>query len=431
MLRLTGGVLGWKGLSAAAGGAVAIVTARQLAPTGRGMLVLIITTASFALLITGLGINVSGRIHLVSRAESVTSGGFLGLTSALSGAQVLICVILGAILLPLAHVSLSGGDELAFGALGGSLLGQYILLDVLNAFGHLRFSAGVDASGSIAQLLLSLILVAGGERHVTPYVIALTAANGMQILISLVALKHFGVSIRPRYRPPEWILLIRSGLPAIFIGFGQVLTFRLDRYLVGITLSPAAVGIYSVAATAPELLRLVPLSWSTPLFHRIAAGLAVPADFRRMRSLCLATVLFCVVVTFVLAPPAVRILFGVQYQAAVTPLRILLLAEFGVAIFCFDGGALSALNQIWRSAVAVIAALIIVTVGDIVLIPRYALAGAAWASVMAYSVMGLVAHRFLRHQQARETMLHVRVSILRHLAPPETGGGQPGIEQQH
>jgi len=297
---------------------------------------------------------------------------------------------------------------------------------VLNAFGHLRVSAAVDAGGSIAQLLLALVLVVLGERHVTPYVNALTVANVLQILASLAVLRHFGVRVRPRWRPPEWIQLIRTGIPAIFLGFGMVLTFRMDRYLVGIKLTPAAVGVYSVAATGPELLRLVPTAWSAPVFHRIAAGLAVPADFRRMRVLCLATVLVCVVVTSVLAPFAVRILFRAQYLGAVTPLRILLLAEFGVAIFAFDAGALIALHRMWDSATAVAIALVLVSIGDFVLIPCYGLPGAAWASVFAYSVMGLMAHLSLRRYQAREATLLVRRSILDQFPIP---GADPGGEQ--
>ncbi len=418
LVSLTGSVFAFKFVSAVVGGAVVVLTARQLGPTGRGVLVLLVTASSFALLVVGLGINLSGRIHLVSSDHPVTSGGFLGLSCALSAIQVLVCLILGVILLPLVHVRLSVGQEMAFGLLGASMLAQYVLLDVLNAFGHLSSSALIDAGGSVTQLILVIMMIAGDQTKVTPFVIALTAGNGMQILISLAALKHFGVSILPHYRRREWILLVRSGLPAVIMGFAQVLAFRMDRYLVGAVLSPTAVGVYSVAATAPELLRLLPLSLSQPIFHRIAAGLAVPDDFRRIRILCLVVVLLSVGVAFTVAPAAVRIFFGAKFSGAATPLRILLLGEFGVAIFYFDGGALFALNETWRAAVAVIAAFLLIAVGDVMLIPPYGLAGAAWASVAAYSVMGLTAHVFLGREQKRE---HARTleTTRRQAIPPD------------
>ncbi len=62
----------------------ALVTARALGPTGRGELVLMLTLASFALLICSLGVNTAGRIHLVADVDPVQSGAYLGLTVTLT-----------------------------------------------------------------------------------------------------------------------------------------------------------------------------------------------------------------------------------------------------------------------------------------------------------------------------------------------------------
>ena len=42
----------------------------------------------------------------------------------------------------------------------------------------------------------------------------------------------------------------------------------------------------------------------------------------------------------------------------------------------------------------------IVVVTDLVLVPAWGIAGAAWASVPAYSAMGLVSYRYLRRASA-------------------------------
>ena len=68
------------------------------------------------------------------------------------------------------------------------------------------------------------------------------------------------------------------------------------------------------------------------------------------------------------------------------------------------GGALIALNHTsyldWMPAS--LAALGLVVVGDLVLIPAWGLAGAAWASVAAYSAMGIIPHVLLsRHSRDR------------------------------
>jgi len=402
LVRTTGTVLALKALSAALVGVVAIVTARQLGPSGRGALVLLYAVASFALIACGMGVNVAAKVHLVSPTSSVTTSDYLGLSTALSALQVVVCLLLAITLLPRVHVHLTPAEFLVFGALGGSMLAQYLLLELLVAHGFIAVAATVDAAGSGVQLAIVLGLVAAGTRSFIPFVSALAIANALQILLTLVVIKRVGLPIMPTYQRSHWAALLQTGLPGIVVGLAQVLTFRLDRYLIGLLLTPGAVGVYSVSATAPELIRLLPLALSQPVIHRLASGAAVPEHFRRTRLQCLAVLAAIVVLGAVLAPFAVRELFGPAYRGAVTPLRVLLLAEFGIAIFYLDGGALTAVDRVRSAATAATVALVLVVVGDLILIPRYGILGAAWASVAAYSTMGVTAHVLLRrHQSAR------------------------------
>jgi O-antigen/teichoic acid export membrane protein len=95
---------------------------------------------------------------------------------------------------------------------------------------------------------------------------------------------------------------------------------------------------------------------------------------------------------FVLAPFVVQIAFGPEYVGAVTPLRILLLGEAGIAIFYLDGACLAGTNRLRSLASAAVIGLAVVTVLDVALIPHFGLEGAAWASV----VMGAAAVLLLR-----------------------------------
>jgi O-antigen/teichoic acid export membrane protein len=182
------------------------------------------------------------------------------------------------------------------------------------------------------------------------------------------------------------------------VGLAELLAFRLDRYLVGVFLVPSAVGVYAAAAAAPELLRMPVATVAQPVFYRLAAGSATLADFRRTRQILLAATGAMVLVLVIAAPVAIRLAFGAAYQGAVTPLRVLLLAEFGVTLFYLDGSALAGVDRTRESAWAAMAGLFVTAVGDVVLIPKYGLAGAAWASVIGYSLMGAATHWFLRRQ---------------------------------
>jgi O-antigen/teichoic acid export membrane protein len=310
------------------------------------------------------------------------------------------------VLLPVVGVHLSPSEQALFGLLGGSLLAPYFLNAALNAYGFTTLATAIDAAGSLAQLGLVLILFWQGTTAVDPYVGALVAGNVVQVGLGLVAVRRQGIDLRPRCRRRPWRLLVRTGLPGIALDVGQVLTFKIDRYLLGAMLSPAAVGVYSVAATAPELLRLPTLALSQPIFHRLASGSARIADFRRTRRLSLAVTAVLTAATFFVAPFAVKLLFGDRFAAAVTPLRVLLLAEFGITVFYLDASSLAAgMHRVGDAGVAALAGFAVVALSDLLLIPSYGIAGAAWASVIAYTVMGLVAHLLLRHRTGGERLL--------------------------
>jgi len=230
---------------------------------------------------------------------------------------------------------------------------------------------------------------------------ALMVANTLQTALALWSLRRVGVGVRPTYDNTTWRLLLRKGRYGIPSSIGQALTFRVDRYLVGLFLNPAAVAIYSVAATAPELLRLPSLALGQPLVYRFASGSASLGDFRRVRRLCLAMTVLMAAAIAVAAPLLIRIAFGSEYLGAVTPLRVLLLGELGICMFYLNGATLTGINKLKEAAIAATIGLGIVVLLDLVLIPVLGLAGAAWASVIAYSAMGAAAAFLVRRSTAQ------------------------------
>lgn len=400
--RTTAAIAACKVTANAAVAAVVLVTARGLGPTGRGVLVLLLTLASFTLLVCSAGLNTSGRIHLVG-PDAVDPAAYLGLSTTLTAAQLAVCGLLGTVLLPLVDVELSLAQDVLFALLGASLLLPFLLNAAINAFGFTTRAAVVDASGSIAQLLFVVVLAVRGVDSVSPYVGALIAGNVVQVVVSLAALRRAGIPLGLRYDKQAWATLVRTGTPGIAMDVSQVLTFRSDRYILGLFLDPAAVGVYSVAATAPELLRLPALALSQPIFHRLASGAARIGDFARTRVLALGMTAVLAVATFLAAPWVIQTLFGAEYAAAVTPLRIMLLAEFGITLFYIDGSLLAAgQRRLGAASRASFAGLVVATIANLVLIPTFGLAGAAWGSVAAYSVVGIVAHLLLRRGMTSE-----------------------------
>lgn len=388
----------YKAISSGAAAGITVVTARSLGPDGRGAFVLLFTVATVTYLACTFGVNTAARVHLVARPRVVELGDYLGLSAALVALQTVACAVLGAALLPLVNVGLPGAEAILLGVLGGSLLAQYMLFDAINAYGRTSLAAALDAAGSAAQLVFVVGLAQLEVRTVAPYIAALGVANVVQTALELGSLRSMKLSLRPRYRPAEWKLLVRSGLPGTALSLAQMLTFRLDRYLVGIFLTPAAVGVYSVAAAIPELLRTPPLALSYSFFYRIASGTADPRDFRALRRWFVLLAVIGSAVTFVVAPVVIRLAFGPEYADSVVPLRILLLGEVGVTLFYLDAFSLAALNRIGHAAAGAVTGLTVVVLADLVLVPAFGISGAAWASALGYSTMGLSAALLLRRQ---------------------------------
>src|SRR4051794_24962962 len=397
--RTTSGIVVCKVVANGAAAGVALLTARQLGPSGRGVVVLLLTLAGFISVVGSLGLNLASRIHLVALDGRMDPADYLGLSAVLTVAVVVLSAALGVVLLPLVDVHLSAAEQLLFGALAGSILAPFLLNAAINAFGFTARAAAVDAAGTVAQLLVTVALFVGGSRRVDAYIAAMVIGNVLQVGLALAALRPAVGSVRPRFQRSRWGRVVRTGLPGIAVDLSGILTFRLDRYLLGLFLGPAAVGVYSVAATAPEILRLPALAMGQPIFHRLASGTAKVEDFGRTRVYCLLVTAALAASAFLVAPFAVRILFGSQYAGAVTPLRILLLAEFGITLFYIDGALVAAaFSRLGDAAIAAVAGCLVVVVADLVLIPSHGVVGAAWGSVVAYSVTGLAAHGILRYR---------------------------------
>ncbi|HTJ77070.1 MAG TPA: oligosaccharide flippase family protein [Acidimicrobiales bacterium] len=397
--RTTSGIVVCKVVANGAAAGVALLTARQLGPSGRGVVVLLLTLAGFISVVGSMGLNLASRIHLVALDGRMDPADYLGLSAVLTVAVGVLSVALGVVLLPLVDVHLSAAEQLLFGALAGSILAPFLLNAAINAFGFTARAAAVDAAGTVAQLLVTVALFVGGSRRVDAYIAAMVIGNVLQVGLALAALRPAIGSVRPRFQRSRWARVVRTGLPGIAVDLSGILTFRLDRYLLGLFLGPAAVGVYSVAATAPEILRLPALAMGQPIFHRLASGTAKVEDFGRTRVYCLLVTAALAASAFLVAPFAVRILFGSQYAGAVTPLRVLLLAEFGITLFYIDGALVAAaFSRLGDAAIAAVAGCLVVVVADLVLIPSHGVVGAAWGSVVAYSVTGLAAHGILRYR---------------------------------
>jgi len=168
----------------------------------------------------------------------------------------------------------------------------------------------------------------------------------------------------------------------------QFLNYRADIFLVNLFINPASAGVYVIAVQIAERLLLLSHATTTVLFPRLselhddelARQQLAPLVARWVNYSGLLVAVFLAVV----APPLVRLVFGSDYAGAALALLWLLpgIVILNCArVLAHDVAARGRPDlNVWANGITFVVNLI----GNILLIPRYGIVGAALSTTMAY-----------------------------------------------
>jgi len=259
-------------------------------------------------------------------------------------------------------------------------------LRAVRAFGawnQLRIAPGLG--------LIGVLLLAWMSGVITPVFVAFGILAFHIVLIAqslLLVSRHVEGSFVPDRS--FWRPLLAYGLPCVFASMPQMLNFRLDQMLMTSIVAPGELGLYVVAvawsgASAPLLGAI-----SAVLFPRIASE---PDPRERSRifaytarnSLVLAVLLSILV--FVATPWAVPLLFGRSFTGSI-PAALLLVPAAGVSAFnlILEEG-IRGLGDPVAVTWSEFGGLLVTAVLLAVLLRPFGIAGAAIASLCAYSAI--------------------------------------------
>jgi len=186
--------------------------------------------------------------------------------------------------------------------------------------------------------------------------------------------------------------LVRFGLRGLIGSFSPVETFRLDQLVVGLVLSPVALGLYVVGLAFTTLPRLISHSIGLITYPRVAAepdAARATAIVWRFFGVCAVTTGAFVAVLEVVTPSIIRFFFGDAFAGAATAARILLVSSVflslrRILIEGAQGVGLPTLGT-WSELVS----WIVFAPTLVVLVPRWGIEGMA-TGVAAGSAAGFV-----------------------------------------
>jgi len=189
-------------------------------------------------------------------------------------------------------------------------------------------------------------------------------------------------------------LALAYGLRAHLGNLMTFLSYRLDRYLIASLAGPIALGLYMVASGLAERLWVLSTSAGAVLFPRIASLHGDEASRERLTS-TVARHIF--LMTFILGLGlalagewVVRFFYGDEYRQASIALALLIPGVVALSLSRILANDLAGRGRPELNSYIAVFGLVANVLANIILIPRYGIAGAALASSLSYSASAIV-----------------------------------------
>lgn len=364
----------------------AVVTARLLGPSGKGLYSLSITFAGLVLTFTNLGITASTSYLIAKKAFGLPE--VLGNTVFLSLFTSLISVIAGALIAFLLPQYIVPGVPPLFLAL--ALLAIPFHLTVsnlnniflgLNRIKHYNAFSALRALSDLAFVVLFVYLLRlGVQGALFGHVLSAAVVCSMVFAWTYLSITK-GISMKPD--PAYLRKAINYGFRTHISNILVFLFMRFDLVLVNWFLNPAAVGLYGTAAAISNQLDLVPYAIGLLLFPKVASQ----EDDDRKKILtpriCRSVLLFTLLgagAVFAVSEHLVVFLFSQSFYGSVAPLKILVFSVSALSVWRILSNDIAARGfPEYNIAINLMAVLINISL-NIVLIPSVGIQGAALAS---------------------------------------------------
>ena len=391
--RNTVEILLFRGLSTPLALGLVVLQSRFLEPEGRGAYVVAVLGVTIVSRLLGqLGVAVSNRLRaegddtraLVHRALALGVGGGLLAVPLIAAAGAGI----GGIGLDVALVAAFAlVPNVVWQSVSGVLLGQ----------ARVRLWNYVQLGSPVLTLAGMLVLVVALDLGVLGAVTAWLVANVATAAFALGAARDLWLPLaRPRLdRVARSLAVLAAGMGAVQVI--NLLSYRIELFILDRHAGLAEIGIYSVAMQAAEAMWLlsaaVANAVTAPAIHdeeRKAVRLVRRAA---LRALGLTAAVACAV--GLAAPFVLPLVLGEAFEGSVRPLLLLLPGIVLYAPVSVLVVYLSVRHGRPRLSVAVSLLGMAVTLGlALVLIPEHGVTGAAVASAVGYAAGGALAWLF-------------------------------------
>lgn len=197
--------------------------------------------------------------------------------------------------------------------------------------------------------------------------------------------------------------LALDSIPFVFISMSILVSGRIDQIFLKHFIDTTAVGFYSVAVQLTEIWQVLPQILLAALFPALVnAHLSQNNYGKRILALLALLGLYSLGVslaTTILAPVLVPLIYGVAFTASIPLVQIYIWSLFGTVAGFLITNVLVTENKRLIQVVVGVVPMVLNIVLNLILIPQAGAAGAAWATVISYTLAPLIPFFFTSIQQ--------------------------------
>lgn len=203
--------------------------------------------------------------------------------------------------------------------------------------------------------------------------------------------REYGSAKNWRFDKTIAISILKDSFPLIFASAFFAVYARIDQVMIKNMMNTESVGFYDAAVRMSELWYFIPSIIISALFPAIvnAKKISVELYYRRVKKLFWLVLLISMLIalpTMLLSKYIISIVFGMGFIAAVPILQIYVWSNIGATLNLLIQQLLVSENLTKMISVSTFLGMMTNVILNIVMIPKYGMAGAAFASLISYLV---------------------------------------------
>ncbi len=403
--------IGWMFFAKIASMIISFITttyiARNLGPTNYGQLSYAVSFVGLFGFIAGLGIDQILYRDLIKYPEKRNEymGSAIGLRMFASIIAIIFCILFAYFLSP-KDVSLL----LIFIVSLGFIFSSFILIAY-------EFQAMVDQKYTsllvvivilILNILKILVIIYGKGVIYLAFVVLLEP-----ILYAIgylyLRIKKIGTVRYWKFDKKIALSILKDSFPLIFSSAFFLIYARIDQVMIKNMMDATSVGLYSSAVSISEVWYFIPAIITSGLFPAIINAKKISEElyYKRIKKLFI-LILFISIITAIptsfFSKNLLTIIFGTGFVGATTVLQIYVWSNIGGILNSFAQQVLVAENITKTISLMTFLGMIVNVTLNLFWIPRYGMAGAAFASLVSYLIPSL---SLILFKQSRRIILSI------------------------